>query len=639
MPAAAILPLIAAVLQLGMAVLMLGVSRAPGWGHARVFGLLALTCAGYSTMNLASAASAPPFWLVDWALRVNFVLGALHFALWLRFAYGGAGAEWRAMPRWARVWAVGLPAVTTVVVLSGWHVVPHSIPVLRVPALGLVYHNPEVTAVGDAVMALMILTIVPVARVFIHRARAGEPGARPQLVGFAIFFACAIEEAVVAAGLLQAPFLADVGFLAAVVPVAAATVRRVVDDARRLADASARLAGEVRSATAERDAAQSALVEAERHAVLGRLAAGVGHEINNPLTYLRLHLEEVRAWAAAHEAPPAVVESLAAVDDGAERIRRIVRDLRDTVRVAPAPAEPIALDSVLARARAIAGHHLAPVREVRLSVPPGVHVRADEGRLVQAFVNLLSNAAQAVLEHPSPERSVVSIEVTMVGDQAQVAITDSGVGMDGAQLSRLAEPFATTRAARGGTGLGLFVTRQIVDQHGGQLLVRSVPGAGTTVEVRLPLAAPGEGRPGGGTAEPGAGAPALTGEPPSAGHRWRVLVVDDDPRVTTSLARVLGHVAQVEVASGGRAALAAIEGGWTPDVIVCDLMMPDLSGMAVAEWLEARDAALRRRTLFLTGGTTSADAAAFAERPDVRVLYKPVTAEELRRAVAEVAAA
>jgi signal transduction histidine kinase len=632
-PNAAVIPALAAVLQLAMGVVMWGMARAPGWQRGRVFALLAFSCAAYSGVNIITAVPSSPPGLIDASIRANLFLGALHVTLWLRYAFGGDSAAWSAMPPWARAWTVLVIGSSVLLPALGWHKEDGRFVTIEVPSLGFTYTNIVTSPVGDALMALLCLTLLPTAVAFVRLARRGVRGASAQVVAFALFLACAVGEVLVTAGIIQGPFLADIGFLAVMLPVASETVRRVVDDARRLADASARLTGEVRVATAERDRAQGALAEAERQAALGRLAAGVGHEINNPLSYLRLHVDEVRAWSVHASVPTPIEGSLAAIDDGVARITRIVRELRETVRPSVAPFAPVSVELLLSRSRAIAGHHLAAIRHVEVVVPRRLHVLGDESRLVQALVNLLSNAAQAIAEREADGDSVIRVRVG--GDDALVTIeiTDSGRGMDEAQLARWGEPFATSRAALGGTGLGLFLTRQVVEQHGGRLSVASVPGDGTTVSLALPRA------------EPLASATdglALVGATRSAGGprgvegvRPSVLIIDDDLQVTTGLARVLEVDADVEVALGGRAGLERLAREPAPDAIVCDLMMPEVSGLDVASALSARGESWLARTLFMTGGATTADAAAFVARPDVQVLYKPVTAGELRAAVRE----
>jgi CheY-like chemotaxis protein len=257
----------------------------------------------------------------------------------------------------------------------------------------------------------------------------------------------------------------------------------------------------------------------------------------------------------------------------------------------------------------------------------------DESRLVQAIVNLLSNAAQAISEREAVGDSVITVRAGADDAVVTIEITDSGRGMDEAQLARWGEPFATSRAALGGTGLGLFLTRQVVEQHGGRLSVASVPGDGTTVSLSLPRTEPLQ-RASEGVAL--VGATRSAGGPRGvAGGRPSVLIIDDDQQVTTGLARVLGIDADVEVALGGRAGLERLAREPAPDAIVCDLMMPEVSGLDVASALSARGESWLARTLFMTGGATTADAVAFVARPDVRVLYKPVSARELRAAVRE----
>jgi signal transduction histidine kinase/ActR/RegA family two-component response regulator len=454
-----------------------------------------------------------------------------------------------------------------------------------------------------------------------------------------------------------------------VLPLSVHVVRQIIADAKRLQSLTGKLAGEVRQRTEERDRAERALIESERLAALGRLAAGVGHEISNPLTYMQLALDEVAPHLERSAAPAAARSALEQAREGAFRIQKVVEGLRSYSR---RQDERRSLDprDVVRSALRVAGPSLRHVARIRTRFSAVPRVLGDEPRLVQAFVNLLTNAAQAVAEHDG-EGVITVTTATGPHGEAQVIVADTGAGVAPGQLPRLSEPYFTTRGKSGGLGLGLFVTRGIVDAHAGQIEFASEPGEGMHVKVVLPPAPeaqPPEPEDGAGcsgesgsarvgyasaSVEPAAteatsavagaasapagvgstldlGTPARSSAPDSQPFLRRLLLIDDEELVRQMLSRVLRRSWQVETASDGSAALEALEARRF-DAVVCDLMMPGISGMDIAEELARRWPDLRVRTLFLTGGAITEVAERFLARPDVRYLTKPVQLGELDR--------
>lgn len=598
------------------------VSRAPGWRAARSFGFVALTAAFYSVGDLVAATPGLPYAAYAAMARWNYLFAGLHVCAWFPWTFGGPEGRFGAMPRSLRrlVTIALLASLFFLVTGVNLRPEPHVIPV---PWAGEVYTNLETTPIGDVYGALIALMLcLPFAAV-VRQARR-ERGHGWVVAGFAVFFAAAIVEVLVANQVIVFVSPADIGFLAVVAPTAVRLIRRFVDDAERLHALSGRLAGEVRERTEERDRAETALVEAERLAALGRLAAGVGHEINNPLTYLQLSLERVARHLDASGAPADVRQSVEDSRDGAWRIQKVVEGLRvysrrqDDRRVLD-PAE-------VARAALKVAHpqlrHVANVHEDLAPTPP---VLGDEPRLVQALVNLLSNAAQAVLEQHGAGTITVRTGVEADGF-VFLEVEDDGPGIATEHRAHVSEPYFTTRASRGGLGLGLFVTRGIVDAHGGRLSFESPGDRGTRVRLTLPALDPAvaEGAPAASTAAPVAPAH----DDPTPAERPHLLVVDDEPLVLRVLAEALGRAWRVTPAASGAEALEHLRTG-AFDAVVCDLFMPGVGGMDVAAHLEQHDPALRARLVFLTGGAVTAEAQAFLERPDVAYLEKPVDIVDL----------
>jgi CheY-like chemotaxis protein len=207
-----------------------------------------------------------------------------------------------------------------------------------------------------------------------------------------------------------------------------------------------------------------------------------------------------------------------------------------------------------------------------------------------------------------------------------IEIEDNGVGVPAEALRRLGEPYFSTRVSQGGTGLGLFVVRGIVEALGGTLTFTSEVGVGTCARVMLPCAAP---------VAP-ADEPAL-GTPSPDAPRARVLIVDDDHDVALAAARLLRGV-DTELAASGPAALARLGDDADFDAILCDIVMPGMSGLELRDELRRRHPRLAERLVFMTGGATLPEVAAVLRRPDVRHIQKPFDRRTLRAALAEVLA-
>jgi two-component system NtrC family sensor kinase len=374
----------------------------------------------------------------------------------------------------------------------------------------------------------------------------------------------------------------------------------------------------VRRRSAELEATRGALVVAERLATAGQLAAGVGHEINNPLAYvlanLTYSLEELgRLKSPTPEVDVAEVQrALVQAQLGAERIRDIVRDLRIFSRSAPEAMGPVDVQAALEFAIGMTAHQLRQRARLIRWYQPVPFVQANESRLGQAFLNLLLNAAQAIPEGASGDHEVRVTVRTGEEGWVVVEISDTGVGIATEHLPRIFEPFFTTKQVGEGSGLGLSVCHGIVTGLGGRIQVESQPGQGSTFRVLLPAAE---------QVMPHTTA-TVRAEKQLAQPR-RVLVIDDDPEVRESLARIIGPPHIVEQSETGQAAREMLVGGADYDVIFCDLMMPDVTGMDLHEAVTARRPELRERMIFMSAGAFTPRAAEFFERVSARRIDKP----------------
>jgi CheY-like chemotaxis protein len=217
-------------------------------------------------------------------------------------------------------------------------------------------------------------------------------------------------------------------------------------------------------------------------------------------------------------------------------------------------------------------------------------VAANTHRLGQVFLNLLLNAAQSIEEGHFAENQISVASRRAEDGRALVEVTDTGCGIPAENLPHLFESYFTTKPAGVGTGLGLSISREIVDSIGGEIQVESRPGKGSTFRVLLPPAAPA------------VEAPAVEQRRPLAPLRGRVLLIDDEPIVAKATARVLEKAHDVVTLHGGLEALGRLESDPHFDVILCDLMMPDLTGMDLHARLASRSPGLAERMIFMTGG-------------------------------------
>ena len=231
------------------------------------------------------------------------------------------------------------------------------------------------------------------------------------------------------------------------------------------------------------------LAVSERMASLGTLAAGVAHEINNPLSFITSNLGYVRTYIEHGEGNPAeVISALEDANMGAQRVRKIVLALRSFSRVGEGPLRPLDLRASLEQALTMCGSELRTRAQVSVNLAPTPQVRADEGRLTQVFLNLLVNAAQAIAPGaPGTNEVKVVSSVNAQGDVV-VDISDTGCGLSDNARRHLFEPFFTTKPVGVGTGLGLYICHNLIHAMGGELTVESVEGRGTTFRVRLPAA-------------------------------------------------------------------------------------------------------------------------------------------------------
>ena len=360
---------------------------------------------------------------------------------------------------------------------------------------------------------------------------------------------------------------------------------------------------------------------------MGALAAGVGHEINNPLAYVIANLDFIAADLLSFAENPAparltgLKEAIGDARQGAERIRRIVRDLKVFSRGNDDERGPKDIHQILESSTSMAWNeirHRARLVKDFGRIPP---VDGNESRLGQVFVNLLVNAAHAIREGQAESNEIRLVTRLDGENRVVVEVRDTGCGIPPDVLARVFDPFFTTKPVGVGTGLGLSICRSIIAGLGGDISVESVVGKGTTFRVALPVAHLA-------TAEP-----APVTKPVASCRRGRILIVDDEPMIGAALRRVLSPEHDVDVVTSGRAALEQRAKGNEYDVIFSDLMMPKMTGMDLHGELQKVSPEQAARIVFLTGGAFTQRAREFLELVQNQYIEKPVDAHNLRALV------
>lgn len=384
-----------------------------------------------------------------------------------------------------------------------------------------------------------------------------------------------------------------------------------------------------------------ALLSAQRSsrlAAVGQLAAGVAHEINNPLTYVISNIEFIL------ESHPELAKSLTSAQgrqlaesandalEGAHRVRRIVSGIKLFSRLdREVTVTEVDVNDTLESSLDIAQNQLRHQATLEIDLADELPlVQADKGRLGQVFINLLINAAQALPAEPSDDREFKIIVKTRADEEDNVVISieDNGVGIAPSKLSQIFEPFYTSKAVGEGTGLGLSIAHGIVSDLKGHIDVASEVGKGTIFSIVLP------------TGQDDAELEVQTQEYEQVDEHspGRILIIDDDALVAKSLARSLKNQ-DTTVVDGGEAALALLREDSDFGVVFCDLMMPGLSGPKFFEKVEKEFPDLASKVIFITGGVFSDVIQAFLDKSGVNCLYKPFSRESVRDAMATLQAA
>ena len=431
---------------------------------------------------------------------------------------------------------------------------------------------------------------------------------------------------------------------------------------------------ERRRAEAEKRTIEIGLAQADRLANMGVLAAGIAHEVNNPLTYLLHHADSLAVdiprlaaalgrWGAAVRRrlgdaafadlvgsdaellEPAFLDELAQqardVQDGARRISEISRSFRAFSHADLGNPAAVDVARAISAAARLAAGEIKYRAELRQELAPTPPVWASEGKLAQVFLNLLLNAAHAIPAGRARDHRI-TLRTWTEGADVLAEVADTGVGIPPENLDLIFEPFFTTKARDSGTGLGLALCKTLLGEVGGTLRVESQLGHGARFVVRLPAmppeAAPASPRPAA-AASAAASPPAAPTPAPAGPIRGRVLLIDDEEPIRRLLTRLIAKHHDVVAVASGQEACALLEHDCEFDVVVCDLMMPTMTGMDVHDWIVSRAPALAERLVFCTGGAFTPKATEYLDRLKNPVLSKPLSFERLAQLLADGVAA
>jgi PAS domain S-box-containing protein len=403
-----------------------------------------------------------------------------------------------------------------------------------------------------------------------------------------------------------------------------------------LFDGQPAILGVIRDVSARRELV-ARTIQVDRMLAVGTLAAGVGHEINNPLAYVmanviyasdeiaraRRQLEKLGdrepSTRAVVTSLSEVVDILAEVDDGARRIQDIARDLntfaRNDEELRLVDLRAVA-DSALRMAAPEIRQRARVVRQYE-EVPP---VLANASRLSQVLLNLIINAAQSIAKG-AYDSNEIALHIRSEGVKVVVEVCDTGCGIAPEHRDRLFTPFFTTKPIGQGTGLGLSISARIVRSLGGEIGVESTLGTGTTMRVVLPAVQD----------------PTFhdASKPGAAVRRGRLLFIDDEGLVGAAFQRSLSREHDVVVAETAADALAYLTPGGSFDAIFCDINMPKMTGVELYEAIERSFPRLAPRVVMITGGGRDPRTKAFIESRKGHLLEKPLDMKQVRTLLAQ----
>ena len=381
----------------------------------------------------------------------------------------------------------------------------------------------------------------------------------------------------------------------------------------------------VKRAEASQRAAERHATQAQRMASLGQLAGGVAHDFNNLLGIIL----NFTAFAAEEtDDPDAVKADLAKARLAGERAVGLTRQLLTFTRQDVVRPELLDVNASIAEARDLLARTIgAHITLIATPAPTPLTILADGGRVQQVLVNLAINARDAM-----PDGGTLVIEAKAVdlddeqpavkparpaGRYVQCLVSDTGTGMSPDVAANIFEPFYTTKPKGHGTGLGLATVYGIVTEAGGSINVYSEPGIGTTFRVYFPLVTAAD--------HPGQATQTAANAPHGSGQT--ILVAEDEPELAEAVARILTSGGYQVLSAGGGPEALDLDAAHGCDLLLTDIIMPEMSGRQLAQALQRRHPDLR--VLYMSGYTNGVLDAANTPDHGVTVIEKPFTAHVL----------
>jgi len=401
---------------------------------------------------------------------------------------------------------------------------------------------------------------------------------------------------------------------------------------------------------------EAQLAQADRLSNMGMLAAGVAHEINNPLSYVLYNLESLGEdlpgvlgalrrfqFGLADKLGTDFLDELTGTDTeklnpsmlddmqsrledalgGTYRIRDVSRGLGTFSRVEKDQLVPVNLMHAIEVALNMAFNEIKYrarlVKDYGRNLPL---VLGSEGRLGQVFLNLVINATHAI-DEGDIENNEIRVRTWAEDALVFAQVRDTGSGIAPENLGKIFEPFFTTKKIGVGSGLGLAISKDIIESYGGSIEVESEVGTGTSFTIRLPV-----------QAQEALSTEERPVETAPDATRGRILIVDDEDAIRRSMVRLLRQHETVQAASGAEAK-KLLEHDQRFDLVLCDMMMPDVSGIDLHRWLAVEHPVLARQLIFITGGAFTPRAREYLSKVDNIRLEKPFDVANFKKIVGD----
>lgn len=380
------------------------------------------------------------------------------------------------------------------------------------------------------------------------------------------------------------------------------------------------------------------MMHVDRILAMGTLAAGISHEISNPLTYAKANVDYVSEqlrqiderleldrsdqaqaakearWASSIEHNKELLHALKDAQHGLDRASTILDDLRMFAHKREPADDVVNLNQVIKTAIALINNELIHRAKLRLKLNQTLYVRGDQNKLEQVLLNLLLNALQALPADRTTENELC-VRLFEQEQSAVIQIEDNGIGIKPEHLSHIFEPFFTTKPTGQGTGLGLAIAQNTINAHGGTLSAESKQGK-TCFTITLEAVH---------VAKPAY--EQITSE--RASERPTLMLLDDEPQILRVMERLLQSQYQVKTYTRALDCLEALRRGEHVDLIVCDVMMPELNGVGFYKLIHDELPEHLDRLLFISGGAFSVETTNFLEMLEVPLLKKPFQPQEL----------